>query len=181
VKPTEKRIMASDIENYWDSIGSNDYHIYSQGDYNGSDEVIKGIIELCRSNRDIEEIKKKLKYGIVGDFISSRNTFIGAKEALDKYMKDEFEEASQEVFDRNNYGWDMCFSQLLYNLKEKLDEQQPILKIVYIVIESYYDDTEILGVFSTREKALEHMGTINLGRRYIKEMKIDNPDENSEN
>lgn len=117
-----KPIKASDIEDY----GVNNYHfnnesIYMQGNYDGEEEIINGIINLCRSDKPINEIKKKLRYGIIGSFISTHNAFIGAKEALDKYMKDEFEEASQEVMDGGNYGWDMCFSQLLYNLKMKLD------------------------------------------------------------
>lgn len=93
-------------------------------DYDGEDEVITGIINLCRSDKDIDEIKKKLRYGIIGHFIAVHNDYISIKKALDEYMKDEFEEASQEIFDGGNYGWSMCFSQLLYNLKIKLERER---------------------------------------------------------
>jgi hypothetical protein len=125
MEKNEKPIKASDIEDY----GVNNYHfnneyIYLKGDYDGGEEIIMGIIDFCRSDKDIDEIKKRLYYGIIGSFISTHNTFLGAKEALDKYMKDEFEEASREVWDGGNYGWDMCFSQLLYNLKIELEKEK---------------------------------------------------------
>lgn len=114
----KERIKASDIENY-------DYHfneesIHMQSNYDGEEEIIIGIINLCRSDKDIDEIKKKLRYGIIGHFVAVHNDYISIKEALDKYMRDKFEEASQEVRDGGNYGWSMSFSRLLYNLKTEI-------------------------------------------------------------
>jgi hypothetical protein len=117
-------IKASDIEDY----GANNYHfnnedIYMRGDYDGEEEIINGIINLCRSDKNIDEIKEKLRYGIIGHFISTHNDYISIKEALDEYMKDEFENAAQEVRDGGNYGWSMCFRQLLTNLKMELEKE----------------------------------------------------------
>jgi hypothetical protein len=120
-----EQIKASHIEDYGvNNYRFNDEDIYMQGDYDGEEEIINGIINLCRSDKDMDEIKKKLRYGIIGSFISTHNTFLSIKRALDKYMKDEFEEASQEIRDGGNYGWGMCFSQLLYNLKMKLEKEE---------------------------------------------------------
>ena len=95
-------------------------HIYSRGDYSGEDELVTEIINICRNNKNIDEIKKELRYGIIGHFICCHNVIVSVKKTTEEFLKDRLEEASQEIFKHGNYGWHMCFHKMIENIVDEL-------------------------------------------------------------
>lgn len=92
---------------------SNDYGIVNCAE---EEKMINDATNLIYRNSNKEEVEAVVRT-LITRFIGGYNAYKDIDEFLECRMKDEWEQACQEVAERNNYGWDMSVKQLLENLR----------------------------------------------------------------
>ncbi len=98
-----------------ESFVYNLYNSYGEVSRTEVEKMINDATNLIYSNPD--KIDVEIIVGaLVTLFVGAYNAYIDVDEFLKSQMKDEWEQACQEVAERNNYGWSMSVKQLLRNL-----------------------------------------------------------------
>ena len=73
------------------------------------DFLINDILEICSSDMNIEEKRKKLMWDIINPLVSNSNTCISISNYVEDIMQDQFDEACVKQAESGNYSWSTSF------------------------------------------------------------------------
>jgi hypothetical protein len=72
------------------------------------EKIIDKIIEIC-NNPDKEQVRKDLRWDILGQFIGQSNAYEDIKKYVEKEMKEQWKDASRISWDNGWFGWSSAF------------------------------------------------------------------------